>query len=279
MLDRELSLPHMTKKTGVFLGALSLGVTALLLPSCTPDVNENEQIQEGRSNATTEDVAENIEELTGQEITVRSEVEQVVGDSGFLIESDTGEAILVVNTTGAAFTLPSGDMPIQATGEAAQFVIADIERDYGLDLEDELYVDYENQPAIIANSLALAPRAEDLAAKPTGYFDKEIAVNGEVRALEGTNNAFALYEEGWVDDIGILVLISDINLQEDIPIQEGENIVVTGTARQADASLLQEANLGWDEAKTQEFLSRYTDRPVIVADSLYPSALDPDPDN
>lgn len=275
MLNQDLSFPHLTKRTGVLLGLLSLGITTLLLPSCT---TENEEIQEGKTNITTEDVVENTEELAGQQITVRSQVQQAVGNSGFVMESDGGEPILVINTTNAPFTLPEREMPVQATGEAAQFVIADIEEKYGLDLENELYVDYENQPAIIAKSLALAPNPEDLATTPTDYFDKEIAVNGEVRKLDATNNAFALFEEGWVDDLGVLVIGVDRNLQ-DSPIQEGESVTVTGTTRQADASLLQEANLGWDDVKIQEFLSSYTDRPVIVADGVYPSAVNSDSGN
>lgn len=275
MLHQDLSFPHLSKRTGVLLGVFGLGITTLLLPSCT---TENEEIREGKTNTTTEDVVEDTEELAGQEITVRSQVQQTVGNYGFVMESDAGEPILVINTTNAPFTLPARDMPVQATGEAAQFVIADIEEKYGLDLENELYVDYENQPAIIAKSLALAPQPEDLAATPTGYFDKEIAVNGEVRKLDATNNAFALFEESWVDDIGVLVVGIDRNLQ-DSPIQEGESVTVTGTVRSASASLLQEANLGWDETKTQEFLSRYTDRPVIVADGVYPSAVNSESGN
>jgi hypothetical protein len=57
-------------------------------------------------------------------------------------------------------------------------------------------------------------------------------------------------------------------------IQEGEHVVVTGVARQPNAQLLQQANLGWDSNKINEFLAKYTNRPVIVADHVYPSAVD-----
>lgn len=273
MLDQDYISPPWTKRTGAYLGAIALGVTTLLLPGC------GEPNQE-QSNVTTEDVAQDTEEVTGEEVTVRSMVQETVGQTGFMIEAQEGEPILVINATGTTFTLPGNDLPIQATGEVEQLVIADLERDYNLTLEDELYVDYENQPAIIAKSLALAPKPEDLAAAPTGYFDKNIAVEGDLRKLEATNNAFALFEEGWVDDIGVLVIAVEENLKaKGSPLEEGENVTVTGVAREATAELLREANLGWDDAQIEEFLSRYTQRPVIVADGVYPSAVDPAPGN
>jgi hypothetical protein len=64
---------------------------------------------------------------------------------------------------------------------------------------------------------------------------------------------------------------------EGVPIEEGENVAVTGIAEQANEQLLREANLGWDDAQLQEFLARYENRPVIVVDGVYPSAVDPAP--
>jgi len=276
MFKQNYSVLHWSRRTGTSLGVIALGLTTLLLPACTTD---NEEIQEGRTNATTEDVAENTASLIGKEITVRSNVEQAVGNSGFVIEPNQaagGESILVINSTGVPFVLPAEGIPIQATGEVAQLVLADVERQYGLDLEENLYVDYENQPAIIAESLALAPSPEDLYEAPTGYFDKTIAVEGDLRKLEATPNAFALFEEGWVDDIGVLVVAGNPSVQtQGVPLQEGENVTVTGVARQFSPELVQEAGLGWNAQQIQEFQSRYTNRPVIVADGVYPSAVDP----
>ncbi|MGQ4649330.1 hypothetical protein [Lyngbya aestuarii] len=278
MFNQNTSVLDWNHKTGASLGAIALGLSTLLLPGCTTG---NEEIQQGRTNATTEDVADNTANLIGKEITVRSEVEQAVGNSGFVLEAneaDGSQPILVINSTGTPFVLPGEGIPIQATGEVAQFVTADVEQQYGLDLEENLYVDYENRPAIIAKSLALAPTPEDLYEAPAGYFDKTIAVEGDLRKLEATPNAFALFEEGWVDDIGVLVVAANPTVQtKGVPLQEGENVTVTGVARQFSAQLVQEAGLGWDAQQIQEFESRYTNRPVIVADHVYPSAVDPAP--
>lgn len=278
MVKKSYSSLCWTKRTGASLGAISLGLTALLLPGCT---NNNEEISEGRTNTTAEEVAEvSPDQTIGKEVTIRSQTTKAVGNSGFVMTPKAGKPILVINATGAPFVLPGGDLPVQATGKVAELVTADVEKEFGLTLEDELYTDYERKPAIIAKSLALAPNPEDLAKAPTNYFNKQIAVEGDLRKLENTPNAFALFEEGWVDDVGVLVIGVDRNLKaKGNPLQEGENVVVTGVARQADAQLLQGANLGWDTAKINEFVSRYTNRPVIVADGVYPSAVDPAPGN
>lgn len=278
MVKQSYSSLYWTNRTGAYIGAIALGLSALLLPGCTTN---NEDIREGRTNTTAEDVAGvSPDQTIGKEVTIRSETTKAVGKSGFVMTPQVGKPILVINATGTPFVLPGGDLPVQATGKVAEFVAADVEKEFGLALEDELYTDYERQPAIIAKSLALAPNPEDLAKAPTGYFDKKIAVEGDLRKLEDTPNAFALFEEGWVDDVGVLVISVDRNLKaKGSPLQEGENVVVTGVARQADAKFLQDANLGWDAAKINEFVSRYSNRPVIVADGVYPSAVDPAPGN
>ena len=273
MLNQGDSVPLWTKRTGTYLGAIAFALTALLLPGCTTD---NEEIQEGKTNVTTEDVAENTEDIIGKEVTIRNIVEQKVGDFGYLVQAEEfgSEPILILDLTEAPFELPEEqEMPIQVTGEVAQLVIADIETEYGVELGDE-YVEYEDQPVIIAESLALAPTPQDLAEAPTGYFDKVIAVEGDVRDIYSPSS-ISLFEDGWIDDIGVLVIGVNRNLKaEDSVVQDGERVTVTGVARQFDPKMLQDSDLGWDAEKIKEFGSRYTDRPVIVAEDIFPSAVD-----
>lgn len=267
------------KRAGVGLGGIFL-VAASLLSSCST-LSSTDEIQEGQTNVTTEDISSDVSNLIGQQVTIRSLVGETVGEGGFVVEPENGEPILVLNTTGVPFELPGAGVPIQVTGEVQSFVATDIENEYGLDLDEGLYADYEGQPAIVAQSLALAPNPEDLYENSADYLDQQIAVEGDVRLLDTTDGAFALFEEGWVDDIGVLV----VGINRDVAggsvdaIQEGENVVVTGVARQPSAELLQEYNPDWDDNKTQEFLSRYTERPVIVADGVYPSAVGLAPGN
>ncbi len=273
MLNQGDSVPLWTKRTGTYLGAIAFALAALLLPGCTTG---NEEIQEGKNNVTSEDVVENTEDIIGKEVTIRNIVEQEVGDLGYVVQPEEmgGESILILNATQAPFQLPEEqEMPIQVTGEVVQLVIADIETEYGVELGDE-YVEYEDKPAIIAESLALAPTPQDLAEAPTGYFDKVIAVEGDVREVYSPSS-LSLFEDGWIDDIGVLVIGVNRNLKaEDSVVQDGERVTVTGVARQFDPKLLQDSDLGWDAEKIKEFGSRYTDRPVIVAEDIFPSAVD-----
>ncbi|MEQ8963763.1 MAG: hypothetical protein RLP02_38640 [Coleofasciculus sp. C2-GNP5-27] len=273
MLNQGDSVPLWTKRTGTYLGAIAFALAALLLPGCTTG---NEEIQEGKNNVTSEDVVENTEDIIGKEVTIRNIVEQEVGDLGYVVQPEEmgGESILILNATQAPFQLPEEqEMPIQVTGEVVQLVIADIETEYGVELGDE-YVEYEDKPAIIAESLALAPTPQDLAEAPTGYFDKVIAVEGDVREVYSPSS-LSLFEDGWIDDIGVLVIGVNRNLKaEDSVVKYGERVTVTGVARQFDPKLLQDSDLGWDAEKIKEFGSRYTDRPVIVAEDIFPSAVD-----
>lgn len=275
MPNRDYSFPYENKRTGVYLGAIALGISTLLLPGCT-NLSRNEEIQQGKTNVTADEVSQlsgDAANSLGKMVTVRSLVTKPVGKSGFVMTPPDGKPILVINASGATFTLPGANVPVQATGQVEQLRVADIDKKYNLGLEPNLYVDYENQPAIVAQSLALAPTPENLYKAPAGYFNKEIAIKGKVRKLPNTTNGFAVFEDGWVDDIGIMVVGVDRNLKGGA-IQEGEYVVVTGVARQPDAQVLQTANLGWDANKTKEFLARYTNRPVIVADGVYPSAVE-----
>ncbi|MEW6493145.1 MAG: hypothetical protein AB1589_11650 [Cyanobacteriota bacterium] len=272
MPNQDYSVLDWTKKAGASLGVVALSLTALLLPGCSG----GEEIEEGRTNTTAGEVAQVSPDPTiGKEVTIRSDAAKAVGKSGFLMTPENGESVLVINATGTPFVLPAGDMPVQATGRVADFVVADVEKEFNLALEDELYTDYARKPAIIAKSLALAPTPEDLYKAPAGYFDKEIAIEGEVRKLEGAPNTFALFEDGWVDDIGILVVGAnrDVKLLGS-EVDEGEKVVVTGVTRNVNILRQQAQTLGWDENDIAEFEKRYTNRPIIVATEVYPSAVD-----
>jgi hypothetical protein len=262
------------------VGAIALGAAMIVLPGC--GVSEDEEIQEGQTNATTEDVAEvdaddAVEEgemsLIGQMVTVRSEIQDYIGDSSFTLE-EGGGSILVINASGVPFETPAEDVPVQATGEVVEFVFADVEGEFSLDLIEDDYVDYEGQPAIIAESLALAPSAEDLTENPDAYRDQVIALQGDARDILSPD-AFALFEQGWVDDIGILV----VGVQENLKgggsaLQEDESVTVTGRIRDFDGEALsQEYDLGLTPDQISEFNERY-DRPVVIAEEVYPSAVE-----
>ncbi len=283
MFNQNFKIIHWTKKRTTYLGVAILGITALLLPGCDiPQETEDPQV----TTPTTPDVdvtEGDPQVMEGEEITIRRLVEDTLGEYGFITEANPGEPVIVINTTGEAFALPDPSIPIQATGEVRELSLPEIESQYGLALESDLYAEYEGQPVIIAESLAFAPTPEELSEAPIDYFmERQIAVEGDLRMIEEAPNAFALFEEGWIDDRGVLVIAVEENLKEGgkargIPLEEGENIVVTGTARPFSRELIEEAGFDWNEQQISDFEEQYTGRPIIVADGVYPSATDPAP--
>lgn len=263
------------KKVVAYVGAIAVGLT---LTTLFPLKNTAQEIEEGRTNVTIEKLTGDVEDYIGQMVTIRSEVQEELDENGYVLQSDDffdGEEVLLLNADAEPVTRPNDEIAIQGTGTVREFIIADIENEYGIDLDDELYIDYENRPVVIAESVALAPSVEELAENPSAFYDQVIAVEGEVGELF-SSSTMALYEEGWIDDIGLIVVGINRDLDaEDGAVQEGEIVVVTGMARPLDINLLeQDPELGWDENELSEFESRYTGRPVIVADDIYPSALD-----
>lgn len=258
-----------------WVGAIALGLTVSLVSACNTSAPDTQAEQE---NVTTEQIAEVEpgEAVVGELVTVRSGIVETIDDNSFVLESSNGDPILVIHSAGAAFTPPEENIPIQVTGQLEIFETASIDQ-YGVaDLDPTLYEEYDQQPVIVAENVALAPRPQDLSEAPDQYFEETIAVEGDLRPLEGADNGFALFEEGWVDDVGVLVV--GVNEAVDVAsLEEGENVVVTGQARPADAAALQEAGFGWDDSEIQEFLSRYENRPVIFVEEVYPSAVPPHP--
>lgn len=268
-----------TRRNKTWIGAIALGLTVSLLGACSVfDPTDQANDQAVPDNVTSDDVveAEPSSPAIGEIVTIRSGIVETLDDSGFVMETGDGSRILVINLTGTPFTPPEQDIPIQVTGQLDTFNAAESVQQYGTALDPTLYNEYDQQPVIIVDNFALAPRPQDLSDASDDYLDQAIAVEGDFSLLEDTDNAFALFEEGWVDDIGVLVI--GVSQSVDIStLEDGENIVVTGQARPADAALLQDADLGWDEAEIQDFLERYENRPVIVADEVYPSADSPHP--
>lgn len=256
-------------------GLVVLGLSLSLISACDGFTQNNQAEQD---NVTSDEVTqvEAGDPVIGELVTIRSGVVETLDNNGFVMESNNGESILILNPTGTPFVMPEEAVPIQVTGRLDTLTLAESSQRYGLELDSALYNEYEQQPVIIAENFALAPRPQDLWNAPTDFYEETIAVEGNLEPLETSENAFALFEEGWVDDIGVLVIGVD-QLVDIATLEDGENIVVTGQARQLDASLLQGAEFGWDEAQIQEFVSRYENRPVIVAEQVYPSATGPLP--
>ncbi|NJM23928.1 MAG: hypothetical protein HC836_25875 [Richelia sp. RM2_1_2] len=158
---------------------------------------------------------------------------------------------------------------IQVTGIVRNLVVADIEREYNLTLDRQYYTDYENKPAIIAQSMALAPDPGDITKNPQKYYNQRLAVTGEIEDIQNAN-IFTLDEEKLFGATDLLVL----NPQPKVAVQDDQFVAVTGVLRPfVLADFEREYDLGWDLQLKQSIEAEYSTKPVFVADSVYPSAI------
>lgn len=252
-------------------GVTALALMVMLLSAC----ETNDPIAGGPtagSNVTTEQVADQTSELIGKPVTVRTEVGEKVGSNTFTIKDDEffgDEEILVVNATGKPFVLPEDDEEVQVTGTVTKFVVADIEREYNLGLEPNLYVEYEGKPAIIAQAVALAPKPGEITSNPSLYYNKVIAVPAEVEEIVSPNS-FTLDEDQLIGASDLLVIVP----KPQRPIKEGGKVVATGVLRPfVVADIERDYDLTWDLEVKRKLEAEYSTKPVLIADSVYPSGL------
>lgn len=232
-------------------------------------LTEDEMSQE---NVTAEEVAEQTDRLLGQTVTIRSNALEVIEPTTFTVSDQEffgGEDIIVVNASGEVFEVPEDDTEVQITGKVARFVQANIESLYNLELNPDLYVDYADRPAMIAESLALAPEPGEIAEDPTQYYGETLAVTGEVEDVYGVNT-FTLDDDELFGGEELLVVVPNIAEL----ISDGETVAVTGELRSfVIADLETDYDLTWDLDVQEQLEVEYSDRPVLVVDQIYPSAI------
>ena len=255
--------------------AIALAFLAMLLPACSTNTAEKVGGPTAKTNVTTEEVADKTNALLGQTVTVRSEVDRKVGANSFTIGDDKlfgSEKILVINASGAPTVLPD-DIDLQVTGKVAKLVVADVEREFNLNLEPELEVEFRDKPVIIAQSIALAPKVGEVTRNPSAYYNKTIAVKGEVEDIVSPT-AFRLDEDGLdgvIDNKDLLVL----NPKTGQTVKDDQAIVVTGVLRPfVVADIERDYDLNWDLTVQRKLEAEYSQKPVLIAQSVFPSAKD-----
>ncbi len=93
------------------------------------------------------------------------------------------------------------------------------------------------------------------------------------QSLKNINSdyAFILREDKLFSDDNLLIVNTT---GEPIPNQD-EKVVVTGTVRPyVKAEFEKDYNLTWDLDIQEEIEAEYTNKPVLIVDSIYPSAQD-----
>ena len=265
MLNQYLPI-HVLNRKGLRLGAITLALLSTTLLGCE---YRGPRADAPDRNITAQEVANKTNQLIGRRVTVRNEVIRQIGPSAFTISDDQlfrGDNILVINASGTPFVLPPEDIDIQVTGEVRQFNIATVTREFDLNLSPDTYSEYENQPVIIAQSLALAPEPDEITSNPGLFYNQPVAVEAEVEEVFDPV-AFTLDDEQFFGGKNLLVL----NPRATESISPGTKVVITGMVRQFVVSDIDEdykltQGLNWQ--KTME--TEYRNKPVIMANRIFP---------
>ncbi|MGF1488871.1 MAG: hypothetical protein ACFBSE_17440 [Prochloraceae cyanobacterium] len=257
----------MSNLNKIFLRSAFLFLVTASLIGCETKTPEAQQ------NVTTEEVAEDTEKYIGQTVTIRSNALKRIEPTTFTVAEQEffgGENIVVVNASGEPFVLPADDgVEVQITGKVTKFLIGDIESAYDLDLNPDLYVDYTEKPAIIAQSLALAPEPGEITSDPAQYYGKTLAVTGEIEQMYD-EEVFTLDEDRLFGASDLLVLAT--NLQKSV--SDGETVAVTGQLRSFVLSEIErDYDLTWDLDLQKKIEAEYYQKPVLIVDAVYPSAI------
>ncbi|MFB2934580.1 hypothetical protein ACE1B6_04820 [Aerosakkonemataceae cyanobacterium BLCC-F154] len=250
----------------------ALALAAVLLPACANE-QETVNLPNAPTNVTTEEVSDNTNQLIGRTVTIRSEPLRKIGTASFTVSDEQffgSEPILVINASGQPFLLPENDATeIQVTGTVRNFVIADLEREYNLTLDPNLYAEFERKPALIAQSLALAPNPGEVTENPAQFYGKTVAIAGEVENVTGPNT-FTLDEEKLVGGEDLLVL----HTTPVTAINDGGKVVVTGVVRPFVVTEIErDYDITWDLNVRRELEAKYRNKPVLISTGVYPSAV------
>ncbi|WP_258803047.1 hypothetical protein [Pseudarthrobacter sp. NS4] len=133
----------MTSKAGVLIAGSAL--VAGLLTGC----GEQTVVEEAQEAGPTAEAA-----ILGETVTLQAEVQDIIGPNSFTVGDDT-----LVLGEGITEGLEDGEQ-VQVTGTVRSFVKADVERDYGLDFnddEDSFVVEYEQDLAVVADKVQKLP--------------------------------------------------------------------------------------------------------------------------
>jgi len=112
-------------------------------------------------------IADNPQEYYGSTVTVTGDVSYVLGSNSLLVVPQFGvsadDTLVISPVALSEITGQSGDAPlaqgetVRITGEVREFGLPGIEREIGVDLDDESLDAYDGMPSIIASSISLEP--------------------------------------------------------------------------------------------------------------------------
>ncbi len=228
-------------------------------------VNTTKAIERGYLVSTAE-IVENADSFVGQSISVRNDIIETIGTNGFILDQDSvlnGEAILVIDPSQTSITVSNTETPeVIVSGTVEKLNLTELAQN-NLNLDRDLYSQYEGKPAVVATSVILSPDPEDLTKQPELYYDRPLAIQGEVDDVE-SYGVFEIDEEAAFggEDL-IVVQVKPIELEEE------QNVIIYGVLRPFIAEeLKRDYNFDWDLATQKQLETEYDRKPVFVAERI-----------
>lgn len=216
----------------------------------------------------TAEIAKNPDRFLGRSVVVRNDAIERIGDSGFLLDLDgltNNEPILTIDLSSMpSITSDDGTPEVLVRGIVKTFNLKQLQQEYNLNLDRQLYEQYEGKTVIVANSIILSPDPENLTDRPELYYDLPLAVQGEVDDVEDEYGLFELDEEKAFGGEDLLVLTT-----KPVELAEDRMVVVFGVLRSfVAAQLQQDYQLDWNLSTQKKLEAEYNQKPVFIADRI-----------
>ncbi|MGY1608429.1 hypothetical protein [Geodermatophilus sp. SYSU D00700] len=118
-------------------------------------VEEESAVAEAYEGPYDTDFHEGLGEYTSEQVTLSADVDEVITPEAFTIagaDDTTVDSLLVVGAAGDAQLSP--ETTVEVTGTVQErFVIAEAEEDLGVDLDDALFAEWEQEPYVVADDV------------------------------------------------------------------------------------------------------------------------------
>jgi hypothetical protein len=243
-------------------------------------------------------LAKDAKDFYGKTVTVRAEVEDVLGAHSFTLDEDAilaGADVLVLVPAGS---LPEGlkkDDKVLVTGKVRRYVTKELETDYdwfkdGEILKKGVKVDFDSRPVLVATSVRLAGTTTsdlggtEMKVAPAGvisagklardgkkYYGQTVTVRAEVEDVIDSRT-FTLDEDSVLAGADVVVLVPAGVAST---LAHDEVVTVTGTVRPYVMAELKKDYDWFEDGKLVKHVGDKVDlktRPVVVATSVRTSA-------
>lgn len=153
--------------------AVNVDTTGAAVPT-TADVREDTLVvpdADTSGTVTVSDILANPDEYANTTVTVEGEIDRVLSPRAFVLDQEgtvAGDEILIITQTPITPPAESADLnpfsetdSVRVTGTVRQLVIAEVEQDFGLDLETEIETEFEDQTMIAASNVTVVENEND----------------------------------------------------------------------------------------------------------------------